>query len=77
MRQGRVEAGDVTVVPQNLTPGRSGAEHGVEQGLHVGSAAHAAGLVQGDIFELKTRGLFGHGRYRFLCEVVRKRRHVG
>jgi hypothetical protein len=32
----------------------------IEQGLHAGSSAHAAGVFQRDVFEFNSRGLFGH-----------------
>jgi hypothetical protein len=32
----------------------------IELGIHAGSAAHAAGLVERHVFELETGGLVGH-----------------
>jgi hypothetical protein len=52
----QVDAGGIGGQRLNLL-----AQRLVEHGLHAGPAAHAAGFVEADVFELKARGLLGHG----------------
>ena len=40
----------------------------IEFGVYAGPAAHAAGFVKRDIFELESGGLFGHEESRVLSE---------
>jgi hypothetical protein len=37
------------------------AQRVVEHGLHARTPAHAAGFIEGHVFELKIRGLLGQG----------------